>query len=162
MNKKLRQIPALPENTEVLTPNGYVLIQDIKKGDHVACWNTKENRASVQEVESTLIMEGNELIHIETNKGTITTAPKSILTMDDDTLMEAQYLLEFGIIQRMDNEISFILDIQKEQKNYRSYNIKLKKYNNFFISKQDILVEGIQEEFNFDEIIDPSMMMEIN
>ena len=141
----------LTGDTLVFTPTGYRCIKSLEVGDDVISLNNNTDKPETKKVKAIQKNISNSIVTLSTNKGTIEVTPKSIFTLDDDTLMEAKDLLTGCCIKSLNGYLSLkYIGISEAQKFI--FNLEVEGENNFFISKQDALIQGIQKDLSMEQI----------
>ena len=135
----------------VFTPTGYRCIKSLEVGDEVISLNNNTDKPETKKVKAIQKNISDSIVTLSTNKGTIEVTPKSIFTLDDDTLMEAKDLLMGCSIKSLNGHLR-LKYIGRSEVQKSIFNLEVEGGNNFFISKQDALIQGIQEDLTMKQI----------
>ena len=138
-------------DTLVFTPMGYRCIKSLEVGDEVISLNTNADQPETKKIKAIQKNISDSIVTLSTNKGTIEVTPKSIFTLDDDTLMEAKDLLTGCSIKSLNGYLR-LKYIGRSEVQKSIFNLEVEGENNFFISKQDALIQGIQEDLTMEQI----------
>ena len=133
--------------TLILTSKGYVCIKNIYEGDELISLN---NNTAKQELSKVIEVQKSKafVIHIfNTSLGSMEVVEEAIFTLDDETLVEARELRAGCRIKTLTG----YTDIERKRISIATtliYNLKTTGDNNFFITNQDVMIQGIQEDLN--------------
>ena len=147
-------------DTLILTSKGYVCIKNINEEDELISLNNNTAKQELSKVIEIQKSTSSSIVHLSTSLGSMEVAPKAIFTLDDETLMEAKDLIAGCRIKTLNGytEIKYagISIVQT-----LIYNLKTTGDNNFFITNQDAMIQGIQEDLSIDEIEEALLKMVI-